>query len=102
MRLIGEILFQSHIAYTDCGLGSDDCDDLVSRTRQAGLPGAKMTGGGAGGVVAVLGRSEDFDTIQQVVQEYSAGRGSVARIFNGSSDGVDAFGVRVLYPTSSR
>jgi galactokinase len=55
LELAGEVFFQSHRAYRECGLGSDACDDLVERVRRAGLPGAKMTGGGAGGVVAVLG-----------------------------------------------
>jgi galactokinase len=96
LRLIGEILCQSHAAYSECGLGSEACDEMVSRALKAGFPGAKMTGGGAGGVVAILGRSEDRHAIHSVAQEYAAGRGAVPYIFEGSSDGVDAFGVRTL------
>jgi galactokinase len=55
LRPIGEIFRQSHAAYNECGLGSEACDELVSRALKAGFPAAKMTGGGAGGVVAILG-----------------------------------------------
>jgi L-arabinokinase len=95
-RVIGEILCQSHIAYSECGLGSEACDELVSRALKAGFFGAKMTGGGAGGVVAILGRSGDQRVIHSVAQEYAAGRSAMPHIFEGSSDGVDAFGVRTL------
>jgi galactokinase len=95
-RLIGEILCQSHVAYSECGLGSEACDELVSRALKAGFPGAKMTGGGGGGVVAILGRSGDQGAIRSIVQEYAAGRGAVPHIFEGSSGGVDAFGIRTL------
>jgi L-arabinokinase len=96
LRLIGEILCQSHIAYSECGLGSEACDELVSRALKADFLGAKMTGGGAGGVVAILGRSGDQYAIQGVAQEYAAERGVLPHVFEGSSGGVDAFGVRTL------
>jgi galactokinase len=108
LQIIGEILCQSHVAYTECGLGSEASDHLVSLALKAGFPGAKMTGGGAGGVVAILGRSEDQDAIHAVAQEYAAEWGAMPHIFNSSSGGddssssessstgVDAFGVRTL------
>jgi L-arabinokinase len=94
--LIGEIFCQSHVAYTECGLGSEDCDELVSRALKAGFAGAKMTGGGAGGVVAVLGTPHDQRAVYQVAQEYAAERNAMPHIFEGSSPGVDAFGIRPL------
>jgi galactokinase len=96
LRLIGETLCQSHVAYSECGLGSKACDELVSRALKAGFAGAKMTGGGGGGVVAILGRSGDQRAIHSVAREYAAGRNAVPHIFEGSSDGVDAFGIRTL------
>jgi L-arabinokinase len=96
LRLIGEILCQSHTAYSECGLGSEACDELVSRALKAGFFGAKMTGGGAGGVVAILGRSGDRRAIHSIAQEYAAERGALPHVFEGSSGGVDAFGVRTL------
>jgi galactokinase len=96
LRLIGEILCQSHAAYTECGLGSDACDELVARALEAGFLGAKMTGGGAGGVVAILGRSSDRRAIHAVAERYGDGRAGTPHIFDGSSSGVDAFGVRTM------
>jgi len=96
LRLIGKILCQSHYAYTECGLGSRECDDLVDRALKAGFPGAKMTGGGAGGVVAVLGRAADRPILLRLAEEYALDRGATPHIFEGSSDGADAFGLRTL------
>ena len=52
-------MFQSHWSYTECGLGCEATDQLIELVRRrAGqdlLFGAKITGGGAGGTVAVLG-----------------------------------------------
>lgn len=102
LRLVGEILCQSHIAYRECGLGSEACDELVSRALKAGFFGAKMTGGGGGGVVAILGRSGDRRAIHRIAQEYAAERGALPHVFEGSSRGVDAFGVRSLQLPASQ
>jgi galactokinase len=98
LQSIGEILLQSHVAYADCGLGSNACDELVSRALQAGFFGAKMTGGGAGGVVAILGRSnsESRHAIQKLAQEYGAEHGAMPHIFEGCSNGADVFGVQTI------
>ena len=57
---MGELMYASHASYSACGLGSDGTDLLVELVRQAGpaagLFGAKITGGGSGGTVAILGR----------------------------------------------
>ncbi|MFN2416844.1 MAG: galactokinase, partial [Pyrinomonadaceae bacterium] len=59
-ELLGELMYQSHASYSACGLGSEGTDRLVGLVRGAGpargLYGAKITGGGSGGTVAVLGR----------------------------------------------
>ena len=94
LKLIGEILCESHAAYAECGLGSEACDELVSRALKAGLSGAKMTGGGAGGVVAILGRPDQKCGIHRITREYAAEHGGTPHLFQGSSSGVDAFGVR--------
>lgn len=94
----GELFHQSHVAYRECGLGSEACDELVALMLHHGLPGAKMTGGGGGGVVAVLGRFEDRAKVFRIAKEYGIQRGTQPHIFEGSSDGVDAFGA---YPFPS-
>jgi len=90
----GEVFSHSHAAYEECGLGSQACDDLVARIRTAGIAGAKMTGGGGGGVVASACRPDQIDLLRRVAQEYSASRSAKPFLFEGSSDGVDAFGFR--------
>ena len=92
----GEVLCQSHVAYAECGLGSSICDDLVARALRAGFPGAKMTGGGAGGVVAVLGRSEDRPAFESLASQFAAESGAMPNMLEGSSAGADAFGVSTV------
>lgn len=96
LQLIGELLCQSHVAYADCGLGAEACDELVERAMKAGLLGAKMTGGGAGGVVALFGRTEDRHKVRSIARDFAGPQADMPYIFEGSSDGVDAYGVRTL------
>jgi galactokinase len=91
LRTAGELLCQSHVAYAECGLGSSICDDLVARAVRTGFPGAKMTGGGAGGVVAVLGRSEDRPAFESLAREFATESGVAPHLFEGSSAGANAF-----------
>jgi L-arabinokinase len=58
--------WQSHYSYSKCRLGSHGTDRLVSLVKQTrnqaytkgtSLFGAKITGGGCGGTVCVLGRT---------------------------------------------
>jgi galactokinase len=59
---LGELLRASHEDHVACGLVTEDTQaivDLVSRRGGAlGLVGAKVTSGGGGGVVAVLGEAD--------------------------------------------
>jgi L-arabinokinase len=94
--LLGELMFQSHASYSACGLGSDGTDRLVELVRaagpQAGLYGAKITGGGSGGTVAVLARRGSLDAVREVAAEYQRESGRQAAILGGSSPGALAFG----------
>ncbi len=96
LPLLGELLLQSHFAYTECGLGAAACDELVALARRYGFFGAKMTGGGAGGVVAVMGLEDQRDSLMQLATEFAAARGAMPAIFEGSSDGADLCGVEVI------
>ncbi len=99
-RLMGDLMFQSHWSYTECGLGCDATDLLVDLVRDecaaSELYGAKITGGGGGGTVAVLGREDASDALQRVVDRYAEARGIEPYVFDGSSMGADRFGVKVL------
>lgn len=98
---MGELMYQSHYAYTECGLGCEATDLLVELAREEGIEnglfGAKITGGGAGGTVAVLGSNDSEDAFCRVVQRYSEIRGFTPYIFKGSSMGADRFGVQVWH-----
>lgn len=99
---MGDLMYQSHHAYSECGLGTEPTDLLVELVRQEGVAnglfGAKVTGGGAGGTVAVLGRRDARAAFDRVVQRYAEARGATPYVFEGSSPGADKFGVRVLEP----
>lgn len=99
-RLMGELMFQSHWSYTECGLGCDATDLLIDFVREECGPGklfgAKITGGGGGGTVAVLGIEGAEEAFRRVVQRYAQARGYEPYVFQGSSLGADRFGARVL------
>lgn len=93
---LGELMFAAHESYSACGLGSDGTDLLVDLVKKIGLEnglyGAKITGGGSGGTVAVLGLKSATETINQVACEYQKQTGYNPYIFQNSSLGVAEFG----------
>jgi galactokinase len=97
-RLLGELMYQAHVGYTECGLGCEATDKLVDLVRgetAAGLLGAKVTGGGAGGTVAVLGMETPAaeNAFKRVTARYTTWSGHEPYVFEGSSAGSDRFGV---------
>jgi len=96
-RLMGDLMYQSHYSYTECGLGNEATDLLVDLVREQGngLYGAKVTGGGAGGTVAILGHRNARESFDRVVERYAEIRRMEPYVFNGSSMGADRFGVVV-------
>lgn len=102
LHLLGELMYQSHASYSACGLGSEGTDLLVQLVRDAGgdrgLFGAKITGGGSGGTVAVLARRGSAEAVQAVADEYARRTGHRPYIFSGSSPGAARFGVLRLVP----
>ena len=100
LELLGELMFQSHASYSACGLGAEGTDRLVALARAAGpeqgLYGAKITGGGSGGTVAVLGRRGADAAVEGIAAQYAEETGHRPYIFAGSSPGASAFGVLKL------
>lgn len=94
LELLGELMYQSHASYSACGLGSERTDLLVRLSRKAGpiagIFGAKITGGGSGGTVAVLAR--DAAAVQKIAEEYARESGYLPHMFSGSSPGAAVFG----------
>ncbi len=95
-ELLGELMYQSHASYGRCGLGSAGTDRVVELVREAGpaagLYGAKITGGGSGGTVAVLGRRDAANAVAEVARRYGEETGHAPYVFSGSSPGSAAFG----------
>ena len=96
LKELGELMYRSHASYSACGLGSDGTDLLVELVKEAGagLYGAKITGGGSGGTVAILGRRGADDTVRKAAEKYAAATGRRPQIFSGSSPGAAKFGFR--------
>jgi L-arabinokinase len=98
-HLLGELMRLSHASYSACGLGSAGTDELVTLAaarRDEGIYGAKITGGGSGGTVALLARRGSAAVVQRIAAEYSQLSGHEATVLGGSSPGAAAFGVAWL------
>ena len=93
-------MYESHASYSACGLGSDGTDRLVTLAHEVGqargIYGAKITGGGSGGTVAVLIDRGRQRTVDLIAERYGRASGRSAAVYVGSSDGARAFGVREL------
>jgi len=93
-RQLGELMFQSHLSYSDCGLGSEATDlivKLVKDSQGQDLFGARITGGGSGGTVAVLGKRGANPAIGKVVTQFQELTGHKPLIISGSSPGAGVF-----------
>ena len=94
----GECMFAAHDSYRDnCLLSVPEVDFIVDAVRargpQKGLYGAKITGGGSGGTVAVFGNQEALASeIPAIAREYKRLTGLEADIFEGTSPGAIEFG----------
>jgi galactokinase len=93
---LGALMYQSHESYSACGLGSQGTDSIVNLVREAGrhsgLYGARITGGGSGGTVAIVGRSDAGAAIAKIVETYEDRTGYRPYVFSGSSSGAARFG----------
>jgi len=102
MDKAGHLMYASHLSYTnDALLGAPECDllvDLVHQREKAGLYGAKITGGGSGGTVAILceiGERSD-KAISEVMQTYHQQTGNTPEAFLGTSPGAWHAGTAVI------
>jgi len=98
----GHLMYASHLSYTmDAMLGADECDllvELVRKEEKAGLYGAKITGGGSGGTVAILCNISPRadEAIERILTEYQSRTGKKPEAFTGSSPGAWAVGTTLL------
>jgi len=99
---LGQLMFASHQSYSACGLGSEGTDRLVALVRAAGpehgVFGAKITGGGSGGTVAVFGTREAEGCVREIAARYAAETGRTATVFTDSGPGAAETGVLTVKP----
>jgi galactokinase len=97
---LGQLMLESHASYGACGLGSEATDRLVELVMQAGsargLYGAKITGGGSGGTVAILGTVDAEPAVRDIAAAYSRETGRVSELFTDSGPGAAEIGVMRL------
>ncbi|GAB4146779.1 MAG: hypothetical protein Fur0037_14850 [Planctomycetota bacterium] len=99
---LGDAMFASHASYTACGLGDEAADwivEEVKRRRDRGLFGARITGGGQGGTVAILGlRGKAWHEVLRLKKAMREALGHSGKVFRHSSPGASAFGGLDLLP----
>jgi L-arabinokinase len=90
-------MYASHASYGACGLGSEGTDRLVSMAADLGpsrgVFGAKITGGGSGGTVAVLATEAAGPVVRALARAYEAECGRTAELFSRSGAGAVERGV---------
>lgn len=93
---LGALMYASHASYSACGLGSGGTDRLVALARDAGpshgIYGAKITGGGSGGTVALLADSGAEGEVREIARRYAEETGRDAYVFAGTSPGAARVG----------
>lgn len=99
LKVLGELMYQSHESYNKVQLGSKGTDRLVEMAREAALSGqpifgAKITGGGSGGTVCLLASSDERGrkAVEGIAQRYGDEVSIKPKIFSGSSPGAVSFG----------
>src|SRR5579862_3042534 len=104
MQEAGQLMYAAHQSYSDrLDLGAAETDLLVDLIRHQGpskgLFGARITGGAAGGTVAVLCMADLLEAegaLQEVCGEYMRRTGIQPGAFVGSSPGAVMFGARPI------
>jgi L-arabinokinase len=102
----GHLMYASHFAYGhDAHLSAPECDVLVELVREhetMGLYGARITGQGEGGTVAVLaevGASADA-AIEKIMDAYERRSGRKAQTFQTSGGGAWEVGTAIVNPVA--
>ena len=97
LREAGNLMYESNASYRDlAGLGSPEVDGLVNIAEkigeQGGIYGAKITGGGGGGTVALLCHGSVENSLTQVLAAYKLAWGIDGELIRGNAAGAFEFG----------
>lgn len=93
----GNLMYESNASYRDlAGLGSREVDGLVNIARKigehGGIYGAKITGGGGGGTVALLCHGNVENSLTQILAAYKLSWGIDGELIRGNAPGAFEFG----------
>ena len=93
----GGLMYESNASYRDlAGLGAREVEGLVHISRkigeQGGIYGAKITGGGGGGTVALLCYGNVETALTQILAAYKLAWGIDAEVLRGDAPGAFEFG----------
>jgi L-arabinokinase len=94
----GAQMYGAHDSYAEnCNLSCPEVDFIVEQAKKLGkrrgLYGAKITGGGSGGTVAVMGKRDMLEeAIAEIIEAYRIETGLAADVFFGTSPGAFQFG----------
>ena len=84
-KLMGSFMDESNMSYSACGLGSEKTDELVQMAylaRNKGVYGAKVTGSGSGGTVAILCVGEKGkQAVRDIWTQYQENNGIEVTLF---------------------
>jgi len=94
----GQLMYESHTSYDkNCGLGNKNTDLLVQLVKahgpEKGLYGAKITGGGSGGTVAILAGTGTNDILHNIAAQYYDATKIKPDLFVDSSPGALELGI---------
>lgn len=97
LKIAGDLMYESNISYRDfAALGCPEIDGIVDIAKkigeQGGIYGAKITGGGGGGTVALLCYGDVSTALTQIISAYKLAWGIETETFSGSSPGAYEFG----------
>lgn len=103
----GNLMYESNASYRDlAGLGSPEVDGLVNIAQkigeQGGIYGAKITGGGGGGTVALLCHGSIENSLTQVLAAYKLAWGIDGELIRGNAAGAYEFGHMLWELTESQ
>ncbi len=98
LEMLGDLVFSSHESYRACGLSTPEADAIVEKVRESrekdgGLFGARITGGGSGGTVMILGNSGSEPLVKEIADTMRAEYGGEFSLHHGSSPGCREIGV---------
>jgi L-arabinokinase len=89
---LGELMISSHRGYESVGLGEPVTSRIVDLVREKGkghgIPGARISGGGSGGTVAIMVSSDEgLDLLMEIKGLIEHETEKELTLFEGSSDG---------------